>query len=51
MVTCRVAMSVQLFTKLTGNVSEYFSFTEETILDLKTFKETWFFINETAGSS
>ena len=28
-------MSVQLFTKITGSVSEYFSFTEETTLDLK----------------
>ena len=46
MVTCRVAMSVQLFTKITGSVSEYFSFTEETILDLKTSKKTWFFITK-----
>ena len=42
MVTCQVAMSVQLFTKITVNVSEYFSFTEETILDLKTSKKLGF---------
>ena len=46
MVTCWVAMSVQLFTKITGNVSEYFSFTEETILHLKTSRKLGFFITK-----